>query len=166
MCIPSCEEHYARYTPELVERFPAFPRAVPENCGDVCSASGPEKTGAICYALGWTQQSKAHNHSCGCDPSDASRQHRTAWRSILALRGHASIQGSTDIPTLTTFCLATCDAESRLNSRNLRITLQYIAIRRLVVELRQVHRQSAQGLLREERKKKTIGIQLAPACDR
>ena len=66
-----------------------------------CSASGPEKTAAICYALGWTQHSKG------------SQLIRTAailqlllgnigrpGGGILALRGHASIQGSTDIPTL------------------------------------------------------------------
>jgi formate dehydrogenase major subunit len=66
-----------------------------------CRASGPERTGAICYAVGWTQ------HSTGVQTI------RTAailqlllgnigrpGGGILALRGHASIQGSTDIPTL------------------------------------------------------------------
>jgi formate dehydrogenase major subunit len=66
-----------------------------------CSASGPEKTAAICYALGWTQHSKG------------SQLIRTAailqlllgnigrpGGGVMALRGHASIQGSTDIPTL------------------------------------------------------------------
>src|SRR5204863_3983619 len=65
------------------------------------SASGPDRTGAICYAVGWTQ------HSVGVQII------RTAaiiqqllgnigrpGGGILALRGHASIQGSTDIPTL------------------------------------------------------------------
>ena len=66
-----------------------------------CRASGPEKTAAICYAVGRTQ------HSVGVQII------RTAailqlllgnigrpGGGILALRGHASIQGSTDIPTL------------------------------------------------------------------
>lgn len=66
-----------------------------------CRASGPERTAAICYAVGWTQ------HSTGVQII------RTAailqlllgnvgrpGGGILALRGHASIQGSTDIPTL------------------------------------------------------------------
>ena len=34
------------------------------------------------------------------DPADAARQHGRPGGGILALRGHASIQGSTDIPTL------------------------------------------------------------------
>src|SRR5260370_22463711 len=65
------------------------------------AASGPEHTAAICYAVGWTQHSKG------------AQIIRTAailqlllgnigrpGGGILALRGHASIQGSTDIPTL------------------------------------------------------------------
>src|SRR5204862_3014162 len=63
--------------------------------------SGRERTGAFCYAVGWTQ------HTVGV------QYIRTAaiiqqllgnigrpGGGILALRGHASIQGSTDIPTL------------------------------------------------------------------
>jgi formate dehydrogenase major subunit len=94
--------HFARYTPEMVERVCGVPRdRFAELAGTFCSASGPEKTGAICYALGWTQHSKG------------SQLIRTAailqlllgnigrpGGGIMALRGHASIQGSTDIPTL------------------------------------------------------------------
>ena len=40
------------------------------------------------------------DHSHGCDPAIAPGQYRAAGGGILALRGHASIQGSTDIPTL------------------------------------------------------------------
>ena len=94
--------HYARYTPEMVERVCGVPReAFLEIADDFLSASGPEKTGAVCYAVGWTQ------HSTGVQII------RTAailqlllgnvgrpGGGVLALRGHASIQGSTDIPTL------------------------------------------------------------------
>ena len=66
-----------------------------------CSASGPEKTGAICYAVGWTQ------HSSGVQIIRAAAILQLLLGNIgrpgggiLALRGHASIQGSTDIPTL------------------------------------------------------------------
>ena len=66
-----------------------------------CSASGPEKTGAICYALGWTQ------HSNGVQIIRAASILQTLLGNIgrpgggiLALRGHASIQGSTDVATL------------------------------------------------------------------
>ncbi len=67
----------------------------------LCDNSGRERTSAICYAVGWTQ------HSVGV------QYIRTAaiiqlllgnigrpGGGIMALRGHASIQGSTDIPTL------------------------------------------------------------------
>jgi formate dehydrogenase major subunit len=96
------KRHFARYTPELVEELCGVPK---EQFLDVaktlCDNSGRERTGAICYAVGWTQ------HSVGV------QYIRTAaiiqlllgnmgrpGGGILALRGHASIQGSTDIPTL------------------------------------------------------------------
>ena len=93
--------HFARYTPELVERACGVPPNLFRELADAfCSASGPEKTASMCYALGWTQHSKG------------SQLIRTAailqlllgnigrpGGGVLALRGHASIQGSTDIPT-------------------------------------------------------------------
>jgi formate dehydrogenase major subunit len=96
------KRHFERYTPEMVERVCGVPRRrFLEVAEEFCSASGPEKTGAICYAVGFTQ------HSTGVQII------RTAailqlllgnigrpGGGILALRGHASIQGSTDIPTL------------------------------------------------------------------
>jgi formate dehydrogenase major subunit len=104
---PSCvyqilKRHFARYTAEMVEEVCGVPREAFLRVADAfCRASGPERTGAICYAVGWTQ------HSVGVQII------RTAailqlllgnvgrpGGGILALRGHASIQGSTDIPTL------------------------------------------------------------------
>ncbi|MEN3285480.1 MAG: formate dehydrogenase major subunit [Solirubrobacteraceae bacterium] len=95
-------KHFARYTPEFVERTCGVTReAFLEVCEALCENSGPERTSAICYAVGWTQ------HTVGV------QYIRTAsiiqlllgnigrpGGGILALRGHASIQGSTDIPTL------------------------------------------------------------------
>jgi formate dehydrogenase major subunit len=96
------KRHYQRYTPELVadacgcsvDDFVAVCEALARN-------SGRERTSAFCYAVGWTQ------HTVGV------QMIRTAaiiqqllgnigrpGGGILALRGHASIQGSTDIPTL------------------------------------------------------------------
>ena len=96
------KRHYARYTPELVE----------ETCGiaqedfyyladSIAQNSDPEHTTCFAYALGFTQ------HTLGAQFI------RTAailqllmgnvgrpGSGIMALRGHASIQGSTDIPTL------------------------------------------------------------------
>jgi formate dehydrogenase major subunit len=96
------KRHFGRYTPEMVEDACGVPAAAFLRIADAfCRASGPDKTAAICYAVGWTQ------HSTGVQII------RTAailqlllgnvgrpGGGILALRGHASIQGSTDIPTL------------------------------------------------------------------
>jgi formate dehydrogenase major subunit len=96
------KKHFQRYTPELVadtcgcsvEEFVEVAEALVQN-------SGRERTSAFCYAVGWTQ------HTVGV------QYIRTAaiiqlllgnvgrpGGGIIALRGHASIQGSTDISTL------------------------------------------------------------------
>ncbi len=96
------KRHFARYTPEMVEEICGVPRAQFLRVAEaLCDNSGRERTSAFCYAVGWTQ------HSVGV------QYIRTAaiiqlllgnmgrpGGGILALRGHASIQGSTDIPTL------------------------------------------------------------------
>jgi formate dehydrogenase major subunit len=94
--------HFARYTPELVEEVCGTPkatflkvaRALTEN-------SGPDRTSAICYAVGWTQ------HTTGVQMIRAAAILQLLLGNIgrpgggiLALRGHATIQGSTDIATL------------------------------------------------------------------
>ena len=96
------KRHFARYTPELVaevcgvppEQFLEVARAITEN-------SGRERTTAFCYAVGWT------HHSTGVQTIRAASILQLLLGNIgrpgggiLALRGHASIQGSTDIPTL------------------------------------------------------------------
>ena len=94
--------HYARYTPELVERVCGTPRALFVQVAEALShASGPDRTGVICYAVGWTQ------HTTGVQTIRAATILHSLLGNIgrpgggiLALRGHASIQGSTDIPTL------------------------------------------------------------------
>ena len=96
------KRHFQRYTPELVEQVCGVPPAqFLEVAETLCANSGRERTSAFAYAVGWTQ------HSVGV------QYIRTAsiiqlllgnigrpGGGILALRGHASIQGSTDIPTL------------------------------------------------------------------
>ena len=65
------------------------------------SASGPDKTAAICYAVGWTQHSKGVQViSTAAILQLLLGNIGRPGGGILALRGHASIQGSTDIPTL------------------------------------------------------------------
>lgn len=94
--------HFSRYTPEMVERICGIPR---EDFLAVADAlvrnSGPERTTAFCYAVGWTQ------HSVGVQMIRAAAILQLLLGNVgrpgggvIALRGHASIQGSTDIPTL------------------------------------------------------------------
>src|SRR4029434_5664001 len=65
------------------------------------AASGPDKTAAICYAVGWTQHSKGVQIICTASILQLLLGNiGRPGGGILALRGHASIQGSTDIPTL------------------------------------------------------------------
>jgi len=52
------KRHFSRYTPEMVERYCGVPKEVFLKTAEAfTAASGPEKTGAICYAVGWTQHS-------------------------------------------------------------------------------------------------------------
>ncbi len=104
---PNCvfqllKKHFSRYTPQVVadvcgisvDDFGYLADALTQN-------SGRERTGLFCYAVGWTHH------------TDGVQIIRTAsilqlllgnvgrpGSGIMALRGHASIQGSTDIPTL------------------------------------------------------------------
>ena len=94
--------HYARYTPEQVaEICGCTPEQVTRVAETLCENSGRERTSAICYAVGWTQ------HTTGVQIIRAASVLQLLLGNIgrpgggiLALRGHASIQGSTDIPTL------------------------------------------------------------------
>jgi formate dehydrogenase major subunit len=96
------KRHFARYTPEMVERACGISAEDFLRAAEIfTSASGPEKTAAICYSVGWTQ------HSNGPQIIRAAAILQLLLGNmgrpgggILALRGHASIQGSTDIPTL------------------------------------------------------------------
>jgi formate dehydrogenase major subunit len=96
------KRHFARYTPELVADTCGC--TVSEflwYCETICANSGRERTGAFCYAVGWTQ------HTVGVQLIRAAAIIQLLLGNIgrpgggiMALRGHASIQGSTDIPTL------------------------------------------------------------------
>ncbi len=94
--------HYRRYTPEMVEQVCGTPREVFERVAQaVFNNAGPDRTGAICYAVGWTQ------HTVGVQMIRAAAVLQLLLGNvgrpgggILALRGHATIQGSTDIATL------------------------------------------------------------------
>ncbi len=96
------KRHFARYTPEMVQEICGIAPALFHKVAEVLvKASGPDKTAAICYAVGWTQQSKGVQiiRSASILQLLLGNIGRPGG-GILALRGHASIQGSTDVPTL------------------------------------------------------------------
>jgi formate dehydrogenase major subunit len=104
---PNCvfqilKRHYARYTPEMVEQVCGCPKEkFLEVAQTLADNSGPERTGSMAYAVAWTQ------HTVGVQIIRAAGILQQLLGNIgrpgggiLALRGHASIQGSTDNPTL------------------------------------------------------------------
>src|SRR5437667_276801 len=96
------KRHYARYTPEMVERVCGTPPSLFLQVAEVLTRnSGRERTSAICYAVGWTQQSYGAQiiRAAGILQLLLGNIGRPGG-GIMALRGHASIQGSTDVPTL------------------------------------------------------------------
>jgi len=94
--------HYARYTPEMVERITGMPRDKFIQIAETITAnSGPERTTSFCYAVAWTQ----HTYGVQMIGTAALLQLLLGnmgrpGGGIMALRGHATIQGSTDVPTL------------------------------------------------------------------
>jgi formate dehydrogenase major subunit len=96
------KRHYQRYTPQFVaETCGCSEEDFLEVCEALVQSSGRERTSAFVYAVGWTQ------HTVGVQMIRAAAVVQQLLGNmgrpgggIVALRGHASIQGSTDIPTL------------------------------------------------------------------
>ncbi len=94
--------HYSRYTAEMVERVCGTPRdqflTIAET---VAKNSGRERTTAFAYALGWTQHSDGVQFiRTGAVLQMLLGNMGRPGGGIMALRGHADIQGATDIATL------------------------------------------------------------------
>jgi len=96
------KRHFARYTPEMVEATCGTPKELfLKVCRAWTSNSDRERTAGLVYSVGWTQ------HTTGAQYIRAGSIIQLLLGNIgrpgggvFALRGHASIQGSTDIPTL------------------------------------------------------------------
>ncbi len=124
---PNCvfqlmKKHFARYDADTVSRITGTPKdAFLKVCGMIAECSAPDRTMTILYALGWTQ------HSVG------SQNIRTmamiqlllgnmgmAGGGINALRGHANVQGITDMclfgESLPGYLHEPTDAEPTLES--------------------------------------------------
>nr|AUN36805.1 selenocysteine-containing formate dehydrogenase O alpha subunit [uncultured bacterium] len=94
--------HFSRYTPEMVEQVTGCPRdTLVKVAQTILENSGRDRTTAWVYAVGWTQHTNGPQ-VIGCSAllqlllGNMGRP----GGGIMALRGHASIQGSTDVPTL------------------------------------------------------------------
>jgi formate dehydrogenase major subunit len=96
------KRHYARYTPQLVAEVAGIPEATFKKvCELITENSGRDRTTAFVYSVGWT------HHTIGAQNIRSASILQALLGNIgrpgggvMALRGHASIQGSTDIPTL------------------------------------------------------------------
>ena len=94
--------HFARYTPEVVEQACGVPPEVFARICELLTAnSGRDRTTAFVYSVGWTQHTVGVQYirTAAILQALLGNMGRPGG-GILALRGHASIQGSTDIPTL------------------------------------------------------------------
>ncbi len=96
------KRHYAGYTPEMVERVCGIPQDLfAKICALFVANSGRERTTAFVHGVGWTQ------HTIGSQYIRAASILQLLLGNmgrpgggVMAMRGHASIQGSSDIPTL------------------------------------------------------------------
>jgi len=96
------KRHFSRYTPEMVEQVTGCPKATFTKVAEtILENSGRDRTTGWVYAVGWTQHTNGPQviGCCALLQLLLGNVGRPGG-GIMALRGHASIQGSTDIPTL------------------------------------------------------------------
>lgn len=104
---PNCvlnvlRRHFARYTPEAVaEVCGCSPQELTRVAELLCANSGRERTSAVVYAVGWTQHTTGVQiiRTAGILQLLLGNVGRPGG-GIMAMRGHSSIQGSTDVSTL------------------------------------------------------------------
>ena len=102
MCISAPEAQYSRYTPEMVERVTGISKDQFLKAADFYTSirknGDMKKVGTVIYAVGWTQ----HTFGTQIIRSAAILQLLLgnigrAGGGVNALRGHANIQGATDM---------------------------------------------------------------------
>ncbi len=97
------KQHYARYTPEAVSNITGTPKdKFLKICEMIAGTAAPNKTLTILYALGWTQ------HTVGSQNIRMMAMIQLmlgnvgmAGGGVNALRGHANVQGITDMNLVT-----------------------------------------------------------------
>jgi len=96
------KRHFSRYTPEMVEQVTGCPRDMfAQVAATILENSGRDRTTSWAYAVAWTQHTNGPQviGCCALLQLLLGNMGRPGG-GIMALRGHASIQGSTDVPTL------------------------------------------------------------------
>jgi formate dehydrogenase major subunit len=94
--------HFARYTPEIVSQVCGCTQKEFVRVAELlCTNSGRERTTCIAYALGWTQHTTGVQiiRTAGILQLLLGNMARPGG-GIMALRGHSTIQGATDVSTL------------------------------------------------------------------
>src|SRR5688500_7076867 len=96
------KKHFSRYTPEMVERTTGCPRDTFLKVAETILAnSGADRTTSFAYAVAWTQHTNGPQIiGCCALLQLLLGNFGRPGAGVMALRGHASIQGSTDVPTL------------------------------------------------------------------
>ena len=91
--------HYARYTPEMVERICGSPKDKLIQAWEwIAETSAPDRAMTSMYALGWTQHSKgSQNIRTMAMVQLLLGNIGVAGGGMNALRGHSNIQGLTDL---------------------------------------------------------------------
>jgi formate dehydrogenase major subunit len=96
------KRHFSRYTPEKVAEVTGCSvEGFQEAARTILANSGRDRTSAWAYAVGWTQHTYGPQiiGCCALLQLLLGNVGRPGG-GVMALRGHASIQGSTDVPTL------------------------------------------------------------------
>ena len=94
--------HFARYTPDVVSQVCGCTKEEFLRVAELlCTNSGRERTTCIAYALGWTQHTTGVQtiRTAGILQLLLGNTGRPGG-GIMALRGHSTIQGATDVSTL------------------------------------------------------------------
>jgi formate dehydrogenase major subunit len=96
------KRHYARYTPEMVERVCGIPKKTFVQAAALfCSTGAKDKSGSITYALNLTQHTNGvQNIRSLCMLQLLLGNVGVPGGGVVALRGHANVQGATDLAVL------------------------------------------------------------------
>ena len=150
------KRHYARYTPEMVEEACGIPPKLFFKVAEtLCNNSGRDKTGAFCYAVGWTQHSVGVQYiRTACIIQLLLGNMGRPGGGILALRGHASIQGSTDIPTLYDLLPGYLPMPKAATDESCQVRRAVSIALRLVGRVFEIFRFTDEGVVRRRRRQR------------